>query len=107
MWARYEIACQHGCPPKGEKKRRQAKVNLTRLPGSFQEENKKSENNMWTLVPTLRVGTHVGTLCVPNERLQDICREQAATQSVAPLRSHAERGNESGIACGQTFLLPF
>jgi hypothetical protein len=44
------------------------------------------------LVPTLRVGTHVRPLCGP------ILSDRwglAATRSVANLRSHAERGNES------------
>jgi hypothetical protein len=40
------------------------------------------------LVPTLRVGTHVPTLCVASRHPEN------ATRSVANLRSHAERGNE-------------
>ena len=44
------------------------------------------------LVPTLRVGTDVGTLCVPARPLHS----PDATQSVADVRSPAERGNEGG-----------
>jgi len=44
------------------------------------------------LVPTLRVGTHVRPLCGP---MLSAGWVRDATRSVASLRSHAERGNES------------
>jgi len=44
------------------------------------------------LVPTLRVGTHVRPLCGP---MLPAGWVRDATRSVASLRSHAERGNES------------
>jgi hypothetical protein len=55
-----------------------------------------------TLVPTLRVGTHVGTLRVESafeggERIA--AAEENGTQSVPACVPHAEHGNEVGEAC--------
>src|SRR4051812_46329689 len=47
------------------------------------------------LVPTLRVGTHVWTLCVPNPGRAGLVAPAWGRDAERPsLRSHAERGNE-------------
>src|SRR6266404_8089799 len=52
-----------------------------------------------SLVPTLRVGTQVPTLCVARRRCAGRLPPRVRRDAERPdLRSHAERGNEGSIA---------